>query len=95
MKMLATEELNNLTKQLGYANIEDAAAKQMVLVLMSKISKYKLEVNLFKNKYKCSLRDAIKKNKTENYEYEDDLLDWEFASMALKKNQENFDKLTK
>jgi len=69
----------------------------MVLVLMSKISKYKLEVNLFKNKYKCSLRDAIKKNKTENYEYEyeDDLLDWEFASMALKKNQDNFDKLTK
>ncbi len=93
--MLATEELNNLTQELGYANIEDAAAKQVVIALMSKISKYKLEVNLFKDKYKCSLRDAIEKNKTENYQYEDDLLDWEFATMALKKNQELFDKLTK
>lgn len=92
--MLATEELNSLTQQLGYANIEDAAAKQAVTVLMSKISKYKLEVNLFNNKYKCSLRDAIKKNKTENFEYEDDLLDWEFATMALKKNQKLFNKLT-
>jgi len=90
--MLATEELNSLTQQLGYANIEDATAKQVVVVLMSKISKCKLEVNLFKNKYKCSLSDAIKRNKTEKYE--DDLLDWEFASMALKKNQALFDKLT-
>ncbi len=93
--MLATEELNNLTQELGYANIEDAAAKQVVIALMSKISKYKLEVNLFKDKYKCSLKDAMKKNKTENFEYEDDLLDWEFATMALEKNQELFDKLTK
>ncbi|MCF6270594.1 MAG: hypothetical protein L3J41_12845 [Melioribacteraceae bacterium] len=93
--MLATEELNSLTQQLGYANIEDAAAKQVVLVLMSKISKYKLEVNLFNNKYKCSLSEALKKNKTENFEYEDDLLDWEFAALALKKNQELFNKLTK
>ncbi len=93
--MLATEELNTLTQQLGYANIEDAAAKQVVLVLMSKISKYKLEVDLFHNKYKCSLREALKKNKTEKFEYEDDLLDWEFATMALKKNQELFNKLTK
>ncbi len=43
MKMSAKEELDNFTMQFGYANIDEAAIKQIELSLLSKISKYKTE----------------------------------------------------
>jgi hypothetical protein len=50
-------------------------------------SKYKAEYNLFKNKYNSEFEDFKKKVESsgkEDFEVEDDLMDWEFAANALK-----------
>ena len=93
--MLATEELNNLTQQLGYANIEDAALKQIELSLLSKISKYKAEDDFFRNKYKSDFMSMLKNNNKEKFELEDDLLDWKFAVEALQKYRLQIEKISK
>ena len=48
--MLATNELNNLTKELGYASLEEAATRQIELLLLNKIAKYKAENEFYTKK---------------------------------------------
>jgi len=57
----------------GYANS----------TIYSKIDKYKSEVNLFERKYKCAYNQFKTKIEAmegeENFQWEDDLMDWQFA----------------
>lgn len=93
--MLATEELNNLTRQLGYANIEDAAIKQIELSLLGKISKYKAEDDFYRNKYQSDYKTFLGKNTSEIFEIEDDLLEWKFAVDSLEKYREQIRSISK
>ncbi|MBC8179840.1 hypothetical protein H8E88_01835 [candidate division KSB1 bacterium] len=54
-----------------------------ISAIYSKIDKYKSESNLFERKYKCDYhqfknRIEAMENK-ENFKWEDDLMDWQFA----------------
>ncbi len=94
--MLEIETLNNLLKELGYKNIEDAAIKQVELTLLSKISKYKAENDFFRKKYKNEYTTFLKKNEIiehEDFEIEDDLMDWKFAVEAVNKYEQQYHQL--
>jgi hypothetical protein len=61
--------------------------EHLIMVGMSKLSKYEAECALFEKKYNgpvSSLRTQLDKEGQENYEMEDDLLDWEFADASIK-----------
>ena len=51
--------------------------------IYSKIDKYKSESNLFERKYKCAYHQFKNRVETmeneENFLWEDDLMDWQFA----------------
>jgi hypothetical protein len=57
-------------------------------VAYSKIDKYNAESTFFQRKYKCSFEEFRAKvdemENEENFEWEDDLMDWEFAYQNLK-----------
>lgn len=94
--MLGTETLNNLLKELGYKSIEEAAIKQIELTLLSKISKYKAEDEFFRKKYKNDFETFIKKIeviKNEDFEVEDDIMDWKFAVETMRKYEKQYHQL--
>ncbi len=91
--MLATNELNNLTKELGYASLEEAAIRQIELLLLSKIAKYKAENEFYTKKYSSDYNAVLNQNNSENFDLEDDLNDWKFALEAIKKYNEQYDSL--
>ncbi len=94
--MLETETLNSLLKELGYKNIEDAAIKQVELTLLSKISKYKAEDEFFRKKYKNDFETFIKRSEItedEDFEIEDDIMDWKFAVDIINKYEKQYHQL--
>ena len=94
--MLETETLNDLLKELGYKNIEDAAIKQVELTLLSKISKYKAENDFFRKKYNNEYSTFLKKSEIkehEDFEIGDDLMDWKFAVEAMNKYEKQYNQL--
>jgi len=93
--MLATNELNNLTKELGYASLEEAATRQIELLLLSKIAKYKAENEFYTKKYNSDYNAILNQNNSEDFDLEDDLNDWKFVVDALKKCKEQYDSLNK
>jgi len=93
--MLATNELNNLTKELGYASLEEAATRQIELILLSKIAKYKAENEFYAKKYNSDYNAVLNQNNNEDFDLEDDLNDWKFVVDSLKKCKEQYDSLNK
>jgi hypothetical protein len=59
----------------------------LILTGLTKLSRYEAECSRFKNKYGEpleSFRDMLnQKRNEEDFEQEDDLMDWEFADAAL------------
>lgn len=59
-----------------------------ISTIYSKIGKYESESHLFEKKYKCSFEQFKKKVESmenkENFQWEDDLMDWEFAFENIK-----------
>jgi hypothetical protein len=57
------------------------------MMLLEKESKYKAEYNSFKSKYNSEFEDfrnKVNASGKEDFQIEDDLMDWEFAFNALK-----------
>jgi hypothetical protein len=85
------EELINIYKNMDLSPIL-ILKNYAINIIYNKVSKYEAEINFFKNKYVCSFEEL--KNKTqdikneENFEWDDDLLDWEFAIENFKYWQE-------
>jgi hypothetical protein len=81
-----TMTVTEILKQAG--ECEDHALREhATLLALSKMSRYESECALFEKKYKESFhafkrRIAAMRNE-ENFEAEDDLMDWEFAHEAL------------
>ncbi len=72
----------------GIQSESEALKNQAWVITLSKISKYEAEIRKYKNKYKTPFTEFEKKlNKQkneENFEIEDDYLDWKFAENSLK-----------
>jgi len=85
------EELINIYKNMDLSPIQ-ILKNYAIHIIYNKISKYEAEINFFRNKYLCSFEELITKTKDmkneENMEWDDDLLDWEFATENFKYWQE-------
>ena len=94
--MNSTKELKDILADLGFSSIEKAASQHAKLFLMGKISKYQAEDNFYINKYSTDFETFSKKvseSPIEDFEHDDDLMDWEFAVTALKNLQRDIEVL--
>ena len=74
--------------------------KQYILnIIYGKINKYEAESFTFKKKYNCSFNEFKKKvenmENKECFEWEDDLMDWEFAYKNMKYWKSKIKKINK
>ncbi|HBX52173.1 MAG: hypothetical protein A2275_16145 [Bacteroidetes bacterium RIFOXYA12_FULL_35_11] len=71
----------------GFSNLVDFAANQAKMFTLSKIEEYRNITRYFEDKYKMSYRkfEAIinKSKKNENFDKEDDLMEWRFAEESV------------
>jgi hypothetical protein len=92
------EQVENLVLELGFNNMQDAAKKHINMIILGKISKYEAEYNHFKNKYNCEYTELAEKSagleNVENFEQEDDLLDWRFAYEQIQNYKDKLKSLT-
>ena len=91
MEVLIREEIKDVFSSVGVNDIASFIENEAIMMLLSKESKYRAEYNFFKDKYKAEFEEYEKKvreSKQENFEVEDDLMDWEFAYRALKSIEE-------
>ena len=87
---MKTIQINNtLIDVLKYGNInpEKALTEYAIIDLLNKKDKYEQDVRAYEQKYNSDfyafeLKIHSQKN-TENFEIEDDLMDWEFAVKCL------------
>lgn len=78
--------LKNNIHHHGFSDVYSFAANQAKLLTLGKIEEYKNAVTFFQKKYKMPFKQfesKIKNSKVENFEREDDLLEWRFASEAV------------
>ncbi|MFB6274066.1 MAG: hypothetical protein ABEL51_14345 [Salinibacter sp.] len=71
----------------GYASETEAMRDLSLTIALAKVSTYERECRRFQRKYGRSfeeLRDQVERQTgDEDFQVDDDLLDWEFASRAL------------
>jgi len=86
MRATQIEKLNETAKSLGYSDVFTFASNHLRFHLMSKMEGYKQEVKLFEKKYKSdytSFLKKVRKLKKEDFEKEDDIMDWEWAVESI------------
>jgi hypothetical protein len=91
MQVEIKEEVKEVFQGFGITNIGTILENEAIMMLLTKESKYRAEYNLFKNKYNSEFEDFKKKVESsgkEDFDVEDDLMDWEFAANALKTIEE-------
>ncbi len=76
-----------IINQLGFKDIKSFVKSQALLMMMAKIDKYESEDKFFERKYRMSFEDFRHKmeetKEKEDFEEEDDYLDWRFAKEVL------------
>jgi hypothetical protein len=84
-KFIETSE--GIINQLGFKDIKSFVKNQALLMMMAKIYKYESEYKFFEKKYRMSFEDFRHKieetKEKEEFEEEDDYLDWRFAKEVL------------
>jgi hypothetical protein len=84
-KFMETSEA--IITQLGFKDIKSFIKNQALMMIRAKQDKYDSENKFFERKYNMSFDEFQKKlneqKGSENFEEEDDLLDWRFAREAL------------
>ena len=78
--------LENNIHHHGFSNVYSFASNQAKLLTLGKIEEYKNIITFFQKKYGMTFKQfekKIKNSKVENFEREDDLLDWHFASESV------------
>lgn len=83
--------------EVGFRSERDAARELSLMVALSKVSRYERECAKFRTKYGQSFEDFQRRVNdalgVENFEEENDLMDWEFAENALALWQERVEVL--
>jgi hypothetical protein len=85
------DEVNNVFRGFGISDMEAILENEAILLLLAKESKYQAEYNQFKAKYNSEFkqfREKVDASGKEDFKIEDDLMDWEFATNALKTIQQ-------
>ena len=90
------ETSREIINQLGFKDIKAFIKNQALMMLLAKLDKYESEERFFERKYGMSFEEFQKRvqelKNDENFEEDDDYLDWRFAKEALndliKKKQE-------
>jgi hypothetical protein len=81
-----TENTEAIISQFGFKNLKSFIKNQALLMLMAKIEKFEAENKRFESKYHSSFDDFEKSMEemrgVEEFEKEDDYLDWRFAVEA-------------
>ena len=91
MQVEIREEVKDVFQSFGISDVGTILENEAIMMLLAKESKYRAEYNMFKNKYNSEFEDFKKKVESsgkENFDVEDDLMDWEFAANALKTIEE-------
>ena len=91
MEIVIREEIKDVFNSVGVNDIASFIENEAIMMLLSRESKYRAEYNMFKDKYNAEFEEYEKKvreSREENFEVEDDLMDWEFAYRALKSIEE-------
>ncbi|MGD2092631.1 MAG: hypothetical protein PVH61_41075 [Candidatus Aminicenantes bacterium] len=87
MQVEIREEVKDVFQSFGISDVGTILENEAIMMLLGKESKYRAEYNMFKNKYNSEFEDFKKKVESsgkEDFDVEDDLMDWEFAANALK-----------
>jgi len=81
----------------GYASEMEAMRDLAITIALSKLHSHERECERFRRKYGRSFeqmqRDVQRQEAQEDFQVEDDLLDWEYAWQALKHWQQRLDVL--
>jgi len=91
MEVVIRDEIKDVFSSVGVDDIASFIENEAIMMLLSKESKYRAEDNFFKDKYKAEFEayeKKVRESGEENFEVEDDLMDWEFAYRALKSIEE-------
>jgi hypothetical protein len=99
MTTLQRNIIENNIKHFGFDNILNFATNQAKLLTMSKIEEYENIIKFFENKYKMKYKEfnkVINKiNNSEDFEKEDDLMEWRFAEDCIKLYKKELNALNK
>jgi hypothetical protein len=86
-----TENTEAIIAQFGFKDLKSFIKNQALLMLLAKIEKFEAENRRFEGKYHCSFDVFQKKMEQtlgiEDFEKDDDYLDWRFAVEAKNRLQ--------
>ncbi|BCV22965.1 hypothetical protein [Moorella sp. Hama-1] len=73
-------------REMGFANEKEVLKEQALLLILAKINRYRTECSFYEKKYGMTFTKfatMIQENDSEDFEQEDDFLDWRFAYETL------------
>ena len=85
------EAVNDVFRSFGISDVSAILENEAIMMLLAKESRYRAEYNQFKKKYNSEFEDfktKVEASGKEDFEVEDDLMDWEFAANALRMIEE-------
>lgn len=91
MELVIKDEVKDAFESVGIHDIGTFIENEAIMMLLSKESKYRAEYSQFKDKYNAEFEEfeqKVRESGKEDFEVEDDLMDWEFAFHALKNIQQ-------
>jgi len=91
VEIVIRDEIKEVFNSVGINDLTAFVENEAIMMLLSKESKYRAEYNKYKAKYQAEFEEfekRVRESKKENFEVEDDLMDWEFAFHALKSIEE-------
>lgn len=86
MQVEIRDEVKAVFDSFGMTDLNAIIENEAVMMLLSKEAGYRAEYNKFKTKYDAEFyefKEKVEASGKEDFEVEDDLMDWEFAVHAL------------
>lgn len=80
------DAVNDVFQSFGVSDLGAIIENEAIMLLLARESRYKAEYNKFKSKYNSEFMEfkaKVEASGKEDFEVEDDLMDWEFAAHAL------------
>ena len=85
------DAVDDVFRSFGISDVSAILENEAIMMLLTKESRYRAEYNQLKKKYNSEFEDfktKVEASGKEDFEVEDDLMDWEFAANALKMIEE-------